>query len=561
MKPNIFLITLLASALALTAMAQNSAPPPPSTVAAPLMAPLPDPQPSAAPVPMEPQPSPAATSVPPATATPPVLESTVPAATPAPAAVSVPAQEPIHAVTPATNEIRMNFQGAALGDVLNYLSEAAGFVIVQETPVSGTVNIMSKQPVTKEEAVELLNAVLIQKGYVAVRNGRILKIVSSRDAQKYDLPVVTGSDPEKIPRKDGTVTQILPIRFLEAGKLIENLRPLLSADATINANDSSNAILLTDTQTNIHRMAEIIHALDTNISSISTIHVFPLRYADAKDFANVLTQLFSPDQAAGRNGQNNQNQQAFGRFRGGQGGGNAPPAAPESEARKAASRVIAVPDVQSNSVVVSAPEEYMTTITEIVNRLDTSTTDLTETRIFRLEHADSVELSGILNSLYGDGSTSGSSGNRGTQNGQGGQNSQRNGQNRQQQGNNNQRTAGQSSSPSERSLLQARVVAVPDPRTNSIIVDASRDTMEQIALTIGRLDASDSKKQHVYVHVLEHADPDNVATILRGMFSTQSGGSTSNQPASNALNQRTSTGASAAVTGSLNTTGRSSTGR
>jgi len=455
----------------------------------------------------------------------------------------------------------MNFQGASLGDVLNYLSEAAGFVIVQETPVSGTVNIMSKQPVSMEEAVDLLNTVLIEKGYVAVRNGRILKIVNSHDALKHDLPVITGSDPEKIPRKDGMVTQILPIRYVEAGKLIENLRPLLSADATINANDSSNAILLTDTQTNIHRMAEIIHALDTNISSISTIHVFPLRYADAKDFANVLTQLFSPDQAGGRNGQNNQNQQQlFGRFRGqGGGGGGGQPAAPESEARKAASRVIAVADVQSNSVVVSAPDEYMTTISEIVSRLDTSTTDLTETRIFRLEHADCMELSGILNSLYGDGSTGGSGSSGGNRNAQNGQNAQRNGQNRQ-QGNNNQ--GGAPSSPSERSLLQARVVAVPDPRTNSIIVDASRDTMDQIALTIGRLDASDSKKQHVYVHVLEHADPDNVATILRGMFSTQTASSTSNQPASNTLNQRTTTGASSSVTNSLNTTGgRSSTGR
>ena len=64
-------------------------------------------------------------------------------------------------------------------------------------------------------------------------------------------------------------------------------------------------------------------------------------------------------------------------------GGGGAPAEAESEARKAASRVIAVADEQSNSVVVSAPEEYMATITEIVNRLDTSTTDVTETRIFQ----------------------------------------------------------------------------------------------------------------------------------------------------------------------------------
>ena len=64
--------------------------------------------------------------------------------------------------------------------------------------------------------------------------------------------------------------------------------------------------------------------------------------------------------------------------------------------------MVAVADTQSNSVVVSAPDEYMDTIAEIVSRLDTSTTDVTQTRLFHLEHADATEVSTILNTLYGD---------------------------------------------------------------------------------------------------------------------------------------------------------------
>ena len=93
--------------------------------------------------------------------------------------------------------------------------------------MNGTVNVMSRQPITADEAVDLLNTVLTEKGYIAIRNGRILKIVSREGAQKRDLPVQTGSDPELIPRKDEMVTQILPLRFGEAAKLVENLRPLL----------------------------------------------------------------------------------------------------------------------------------------------------------------------------------------------------------------------------------------------------------------------------------------------------------------------------------------------
>ena len=53
-----------------------------------------------------------------------------------------------------------------------------------------------------------------------------------------------------------------------------------------------SAIILTDTQTNIHRIAEIVSALDTSISSISEIKVFPLVYADAKQLAEVVKGLF-----------------------------------------------------------------------------------------------------------------------------------------------------------------------------------------------------------------------------------------------------------------------------
>ena len=47
--------------------------------------------------------------------------------------------------------------------------------------------------IVTDDAVDLLNAVLIEKGYTAIRNGRILKIVNRRDAQRRDLPVETGS--------------------------------------------------------------------------------------------------------------------------------------------------------------------------------------------------------------------------------------------------------------------------------------------------------------------------------------------------------------------------------
>ena len=482
------------------------------------------------------------------------LPKPVAPATPPPASDS-PTPLPTAEATPPTpapktagkGGVILNFQNASLTDVLNYLSEAAGFIVVQETPVTGTVNVTSRQEVSPDEAVDLVNAVLIEKGFVAIRNGRILKIVPRKDAQKRDLPVRTGSDPEQIPRKDEMVTQILPLRYGEAAKLVENLQSLLSENATISANESANSIILTDTQTNIRRIATIIRAIDTSVASISTIHVYPLRFADAKELATIITSLFQTNSTSGGGSGRNRGgggpggplggiAAMFGG--GGQGGPGGAASASQSEARQAASRIVAVSDEQSNSLIVSAPEDLIPSITEVVEKLDTSIDAVTETRIFRLQHADATELAETLTKIYGDTSSS-SSQNRNGQRNQGGRNGGFGGPfggfpGQQPQNNGSQQ--------SERALLQAKVVAVGDPRTNSLVVTASHDSMSQIAETVGRLDSTDAKKQRVFVHRLEHADVESAANVLRGMLGDQSA-ITSTQNG-NRLQNRSTNGAS-----------------
>ncbi len=70
--------------------------------------------------------------------------------------------------------------------------------------------------------------------------------------------------------------------------------------------------------------------------------------------------------------------------------------------------------------------------------------------------------------------------------------------------------------------------------------------MEQISQMIGQLDNDSSRKQKVYVYSLEHADADNVAEILRGMFEDRLNGASraatrQNNQQNNPLNNRTVT--------------------
>jgi type II secretory pathway component GspD/PulD (secretin) len=417
----------------------------------------------------------------------------------------------------AAREIRLNFRGVPLEMVLDYLSEAAGFIVVLETEVKGRVDVWSNQPLTADEAVALLDRVLHQNGYAAIRKDRMLIIVDRDEARMRDIPVQSGSDPREIPRGDRIITQVVPIRYANAVQLIRDLQPLLPEYARLTANESSNAIVITDTQANIRRMVEIVRALDTTISSISAIRVFPLYYADAKELATVVKELFEPPDnraTGGRGGAQNAREQLMRRFMQGGGAGGAPGGdggqqlTGQSEARQAASRVVAVADERTNSLVVSAPDEYIPIVEQLVYEIDVQVDDITELRVFQLRHSDPTEIAQILTELFPD-----ETGNQDTRNNQvrfgGGRPPWARG------GDASAAAAGQSS---DRLRRKGRVIAVADPRTGSVIVSAASELMPQVAEMIAQIDSNPARNQKVFIYDLDHADTENVSEILREMF-------------------------------------------
>jgi general secretion pathway protein D len=200
------------------------------------------------------------------------------------------------AAVPTTNavaNIKLNFQDTPLDTVLEYLATEAQFTIIKDAEITGNIKAFSAKPLTREEAFDVINSLLYSKGFTAIRNNNILTVVNVADAKTRLIPVKRGAEPEMIPANDEMVTQILPVRYANAAQLVQNLQPLLDENASITANEASNALLITDTQANIRRMAQIVQALDTSISGITSMRVYPLRNATATEAANVLNQVFN----------------------------------------------------------------------------------------------------------------------------------------------------------------------------------------------------------------------------------------------------------------------------
>ena len=315
----------------------------------------------------------------------------------------------IHAAANDTNGgLRLNFRGVPLEMVLNYLSDAAGFIIVLDAQPRGKVDVWSNTPLSKDEAVDLLNSVLNKNGLASIRNGRTLTIVNKDEAKTKNIPVRQGSNPEGIPNNDEIVTQIIPVRFVEVTQLIKDLQPLVSTSTTMTANEAGNSVVMTDTQANIRRVAEIIQAIDQGAEDVTEVEVFRLSYADPAEMATLLTSVFPDESRSG----SSQSPVQFGRggnpFRnffgggGGRDGGNSGGGGSgDQNARiKKRARVIAVADARTQSVIVSAASGLMEQIRNMITQLDANPAKKQNVYVYSLENADAQQVEQVLQEMF-----------------------------------------------------------------------------------------------------------------------------------------------------------------
>jgi hypothetical protein len=92
-----------------------------------------------------------------------------------------------------TASLVLNFRGAPLDSVLDYLCEVAGLAVHLGSGVKTTrpIDLRKSEPATLPDAVELLERALRDQGYTAFHKGRTLTVLSNHEAKKYCLPLPT----------------------------------------------------------------------------------------------------------------------------------------------------------------------------------------------------------------------------------------------------------------------------------------------------------------------------------------------------------------------------------
>ena len=330
-----------------------------------------------------------------------------------------PASQP--AETQPAASIQLNLKDVSLDSLLDQLAQSTGLTMIKDTEVNGRLpEIIRKQPlpVTRDGAVTLLNSLGKTNNFAAIAMNDEIHIVALDKAKKLSIPVHFGTDPSQIRDTNDLITQVMPVKTLDAVKLKQDLAPLIG-EADLTSNAASNSLVMTDTSANVRRVAQIVSALDQHQASASELKVIHLKYADADAAAKLVMTLFRPDQT-----QQQQQQQLpfFLRFRpgggGGRGGGFPGPggggAGGSEEEAGGEGKINAAADTRTNAVVLTGPPDTVKVAADMLKELDSNPAAEQTVFIYHLKNAQALNLQYVLNNLFGSSTTGNTPGTTGT---------------------------------------------------------------------------------------------------------------------------------------------------
>jgi|GEM_PF-431054 len=247
-------------------------PPPASTNNPPSAAPKPAVAPAPSPAPVAP------------TQTPPPAPAPAPTPAPAPAA-------PAHTPAPAaeTPTIQLSFQGASIDMVAQWLAQTTGKSVVKSPKVNCQLNIMSSKKLTIREAVNTVYRALSLEGFSVTETSNSILIGPEGQEPKL-TPELLGSTND-IPEGKQRLVKVFALQHTLPTEMCEKIRGVLSEKATIDADDPSSRIIITDYNDNINQAKNMISALDLENPAEITVHVIHLNNMSAAELSREVSPM------------------------------------------------------------------------------------------------------------------------------------------------------------------------------------------------------------------------------------------------------------------------------
>jgi len=264
---------------------------------------------------------------------------------------------------PAFAQLSLNVRDADIRAFIADAAKATGRTFIIDNRVNGKVTVVTDHPLSKSQYFEIFLSTLRANGLVAVPTANGAFRIQPTD-NAASQPTSVGP---RAASRDSFITDIVRLRRIDAASALDTVKPLVSPQGSVTANNADNALVIVDFADNVRRIREVLARIDADNASM---RVITLKNAGAHEIAQALQGL------AGGSGA--------------QGGANG------------GSNVSVVSVDSANSIVLRGDPSAVARLADVAQQLDQKAEQGTQIRVVFLENADAAQLLPVLQQLVGE---------------------------------------------------------------------------------------------------------------------------------------------------------------
>ena len=227
------------------------------------------------------------------------------------------------------------------------------------------INFQTSKKLTREEAILSMKSLLSVNGMaVTPLNDKFFRVANARNVNTQAPTFITGRASD-IADNQYFYTKLFELKYIDITSLRDALKTFITPNniGAISYFMRSNAILMTDTLSNIKRVEMLVERLDVKPTVREDIEFFQLKHIAAVDMKSRLQSL-------------------------------------QGELlRKYFQGTVVEADERTNQIVVITPKGNMDRIRSIVAQLDVDSEPMTSSKVFYIKHGEAKDVASILNEV------------------------------------------------------------------------------------------------------------------------------------------------------------------
>ncbi len=197
--------------------------------------------------------------------------------------------------------VTLNFPGAPLETALDLYAGLVRRVLLRPATLAGGPINLKFTDLTREEAIEALNAVLALNGISVLPVGeKFVKVVPSQQAVLEGTPA-SDQPAEQFSELGQFVTKLVKVTQVKPGDIAQAVQQFASTKVAnpVLVFDDQNFFILRDMAANVKRMVELIKELDVAIEHDYKLEVIPIRYGKVDEIYDTLNSVVTGQSGGG----------------------------------------------------------------------------------------------------------------------------------------------------------------------------------------------------------------------------------------------------------------------